>query len=270
MQHSQLSEIQRSISLKRYELAISSLEEYIRKILSEEENKKSDLDLDSDLGSCIEILKACCDKSENTIQISLKIASRLLNHDEYWIRENSLQIMQKLYRSMKNNEFDTVIENCEAKLFDVDNKVREAAVGLISTILQSSLHRYPDLYLTYCQMFEDESWRVRAQALGGVLNFLTPEAEPSSDLIEAFTEKIAPLLRDTDEEIRGLAAEVLKKLFFHMDARKITHLLLPILNDIDFEIRAKGLWITGEIGALYSMNFLISFIDSLKCFLIKS
>jgi hypothetical protein len=257
MQQSMLSEIQRSISLKRYELAITSLETYIRKIITDEETKKSGLDLDLDLGLgiCMDILKAICDKSDLTIKISLKIASWLSNHKEYWIREDSLQILQKLYRSMKNDEFDTVIESCESKLFDVDNKVREAAVGLISTVLQSSLQRYPDLYLTYCQMFEDESWRVRAQALGGVLDFLTPEADPSTDLIEAFTEKIAPLLRDTDEEIRGLAAEVLKKLFIHMDARKITLLLLPILNDIDFEIRAKGLWITGEIGALYFDEF---------------
>ena len=257
MQKSLLQEIQHAVSKKRYEIAISSRDEYIRTIITEEADKKSGLDLDLDLGlgSCMEILKAICDKSDFTIQISLKMAAWLLNNKEYWIREDALRIMQKLYRSMKNNEFDTVIESCETKLFDTDNKVREAAVGLISIILQSSLKRYPDLYLTYCQMFEDESWRVRARALGGVLDFLTPESEPSVELIGAFTEKIAPLLRDTDEEIRGLSSEVLKKLFFHMDAPSITALLLPILNDVDWEIRSKGIWIAGEIGTLYFDDF---------------
>ena len=173
MQKSLLSEIQLSVSLKRYEIAISSLDEYIRKVITEEEVKKSDLDLELDLGlgTCMEILKAICDKTDFTIQISLKLASWLLNHKEYWIREGSLHILQKLYRSMKNDNFDSVIESCETKLFDSDNKVREAAVGLISIILQTSLVRFPDLYLTYCQMFEDESWRVRARSLGGVLDF---------------------------------------------------------------------------------------------------
>ncbi len=206
------------------------------------------------------ILNNICDKSDQTVILSLERINTLLDHSEYWIRQESLQILKKLYsvsselfnleKNVRESElqFDVLIEKIEAKLFDPDKNVREAAVLLVGSILKNSFVQYPELYFTFSRTLEDDSWTVRARALEMVLTIITPESDPPNEMIEILKENVKILLRDPDEEVRGLSAEVLKALCFHLDPNKIHDLLSPLLEDVDWMIREKTIWIIGEIG----------------------
>ncbi len=190
-----------------------------------------------------------CDKSDQTILLSLERINTLLDHSEYWIRQESLQILKKLYL-INPNSFDELIliEKIEAKLFDVDKNVRESAVLLVGNILKHSFTQYSELYFTFSRTLEDDSWTVRARSLEMILAFMEPESHPPKEMIEILKDNVINLLRDPDEEVRGLSAEVLKALCFHMDPNKIHDMLSPLLEDIDWTIREKIIWIIGEIG----------------------
>ena len=201
----------------------------------------------SNLEPLLEFLNNICDKSDHTVLLTLERINNLLDNSEYWIRQEALQILKKIYITHPEN-FDTLIEKIEAKLFDPDKNVRESAVILVGNILKKSFYEYPELYFTFSRTLEDDSWTVRAKALEMILSFLTPESEPPHEMIEVFENNVITLLRDPDEEVRGLSAEVLKALCFHMDPSRINDLLSPLLEDIDWMIREKVIWIIGEIG----------------------
>ncbi|RLI60796.1 MAG: hypothetical protein DRO88_13860, partial [Promethearchaeia archaeon] len=201
----------------------------------------------SNLEPLLEFLNNICDKSDHTVLLTLERINNLLDNSEYWIRQEALQILKKIYITHPEN-FDTLIEKIEAKLFDPDKNVRESAVILVGNILKKSFYEYPELYFTFSRTLEDDSWTVRAKALEMILSFLTPESEPPREMIEVFENNVITLLRDPDEEVRGLSAEVLKALCFHMDPSRINDLLSPLLEDIDWMIREKVIWIIGEIG----------------------
>ena len=235
----QFKEINTLIAKKRYDSAIELTNSYISEALSDD---KKDL-----LEILLGILNNICDKSDHTVLLTLERINNLLDHTEYWIRQESLQILKKLYLIHPEN-FDVLIEKIEAKLFDSDKNVRESAVLLVGTILKDSFIQYPELYFTFSRTLEDDSWTVRARALEMVLIFITPESDPPNEMIEILKENVKILLRDPDEEVRGLSAEVLKALCFHLDSYKIHDLLSPLLEDIDWMIREKTIWIIGEIG----------------------
>ena len=193
------------------------------------------------------ILNNICDKSDHTVLLTLERINNLLDHSEYWIRQESLQILKKLYL-VHPESFDSLIEKIEAKLFDSDKNVRESAVLLVGSILKQSFIQYPELYFTFSRTLEDDSWTVRARALEMVLTFITPESDPPNEMVDILKENVIILLRDPDEEVRGLSAEVLKALCFHLDFYKIHTLLSPLLEDVDWMIREKVIWIIGEIG----------------------
>ena len=231
--------VDQAIVNRQYERALQELIS-IRAVCLEKDDKEQ-------LAICLDLIDSVCDKSDETIQLTLHEIDSLLDHSEYWVRQAALLILKKIFKVIPN-EFQPYIERIEAKLFDVDKKVRETAINLIGSMLTYSLTRYSSLYLSYSRMFEDKSWMVRARALEGVLKFISPETVISQDIINAFMENIEQLLSDPDEEVRGLAAEVLKILCFHMDPARIIKFLDPILHNGDWEIREKGIWIVGEIG----------------------
>jgi len=235
----QIKEINKLIEKKRYDSAIELTNSYISEALSDE---KKDL-----LEILLGILNNICDKSDHTVISSLERINHLLDHSEYWIRQESLQILKKLYLIQPHN-FDELIEKIEAKLFDQDKNVRESAVLLVGHILKHSFIQYPELYFTFSRTLEDESWTVRARALEMVLAFITPNSDPPNEMIDILKENVIILLRDPDEEVRGLSAEVLKALCFHLDPNRIHNLLSPLLEDVDWMIREKAIWIIGEIG----------------------
>lgn len=236
----QIKEINKLIEKKRYDSAIELTNTYISEALGDD--KKKDL-----LEILLGILNNICDKSDQTVILSLERINSLLDHPEYWIRQESLQILKKLYL-ISPNRFDELIEKIEAKLFDSDKNVRESAVLLVGLILKNSFIQYPELYFTFSRTLEDDSWTVRARALEMVLIFVTPNSDPPKEMIEILKENVISLLRDPDEEVRGLSAEVLKALCFHLDPNKIHDLLSPLLDDVDWMIREKAIWIIGEIG----------------------
>lgn len=239
--------IQDAMNERQYELAIDVASTFLHKAL-ESHNEDH-------LAYCLEIYDALCDKTPVTIEMTLKNANILLDNKEYWVRQEALTILKKIFKVVEINKFDPIIERCETKLFDSDKKVRESAVNLIASILKKSFDYYPDLYLTYSQMFEDESWRVRAQALEGMLDFLTPTSQPPVNLLKAIQFNFFKLIRDPDEEIRGLTTEAIKALSYHLPGPELVNLILPILSDTDWEIREKGIWIVGEIGARFYSDF---------------
>ncbi len=242
-----IKELKLLISKKQYNKAINKITKYLSEALLID-----DKDL---IAQSLEILDAICDKTELTINNTLNLVSELIDCNDYWIRQDALNILKKMYPILPSGKFDFFVEKCESKLFDPDKKVRETAVGLISTILKLSFDTYPELYLTYCRMFDDKSWKVRAKALEGVLEFLVPNSNPSDEMVNALSDNLFNLFQDPDEEIRGLAAEVLKSLCFHMEPNKIVKSILLLLNSKDWEIREKGIWIIGEIGFLYYRDF---------------
>ncbi|UYP47672.1 hypothetical protein NEF87_003957 [Candidatus Lokiarchaeum ossiferum] len=244
-------DIDNQISSKQYDKAV----DLIGSLLMEHVFHKSE----KFLAKCLELINIICDKTNYTVDTITEFIAPLLDHEEYWVRQDVLGILKKIYPSVSLGKFDSLIEKCEAKLFDPDKKVREIAVSLVATIIKKSYTDYPDIYLTYCRMFDDDSWKVRAKSLEGVLEFLTPESNPPVDLINALKENLTHLFKDPDEEIRGFASEVMKALCFHMESDEIITILQPILEDDDWEIREKGIWIIGEIGYLYFSEFEVLF-----------
>ena len=89
------------------------------------------------LAYCLEIYDALCDKNDITIEFSLQHIGNLLDNSEYWVRQEALAILKKIFRVVEINKFDSIIEKCEAKLFDPDKKVRESAVNLIAEVLKN-------------------------------------------------------------------------------------------------------------------------------------
>jgi HEAT repeat protein len=236
-----INEIQDFISQKKYVIAIDQSISFMKEAMQIEDKEN--------LSLVLEIINAICDKTDITIEKTLSTVRLLLDYTEYWVKQDALEICEKLFKNIANpQKFDFLIEKIEEKLFDSDKKVREAAVSLVSLILTKSFTQYPGLYLTFSRMFEDHSWTVRAKALEGVIKFLKPESNPSSEMIDAFLENNFTLLRDPDEEVRGLAAEVLRALCYHMHPTKIIDTLTPVLKDVDWAIREKSVWIIGEIG----------------------
>ncbi|MHA1583616.1 MAG: hypothetical protein ACTSWL_00045, partial [Promethearchaeota archaeon] len=234
-----IEKIRTLISSKHYDNTVPKIDDLFNFAL---EHRDEEL-----LMNGLVIINSICDKTKSTIKYSLERMNQLLDNEEAWIRVDALNILRKLFPVATSENFEPLIEKCEVKLFDSDKKVREAAINLIAKILHSSYTIYPELYTSYTRMFDDKSWKIRAQTLVGTLSFLDSTQIPPSDLIEIISQKIPTLLRDPDEEIRGLASEVLKTLCNYLSAENITSLLLPILNDINWEIREKGIWIAGEI-----------------------
>ncbi|MHA1674183.1 MAG: hypothetical protein ACTSYI_11225 [Promethearchaeota archaeon] len=243
--------IQQAMNDRHYEDAIEMTNSFMLAAL--------ELGNEDQLAYCLEIYDALCDKTNVTIEYTLNHINSLLDNSEYWVRQEALTILKKIFRVVEISKFDPIIEKCEAKLFDPDKKVRESAVNLISEVLKKSYDHYPDLYLTYSQMFEDDSWRVRAKALEGMLEFLIPSITPPKNLLRAIQANFFKLIRDPDEEIRGLTTEAIKSLSFHLPGPDMVDLVLPILSDTDWEIREKGIWIVGEIGSRFFDDFTLIF-----------
>jgi len=97
----QIKEINKLIEKKRYDSAIELTNSYISEALSDE---KKDL-----LEILLGILNNICDKSDHTVISSLERINHLLDHSEYWIRQESLQILKKLYLIQPHN-FDELID----------------------------------------------------------------------------------------------------------------------------------------------------------------
>ncbi len=243
--------IQQAMNDRQYEDAIEMTNAFMLGAL--------ELGNEDQLAYCLEIYDALCDKTNVTIEFTLQHIGSLLDNSEFWVRQEALTILKKIFRVVEISKFDPIIEKCEAKLFDPDKKVRESAVNLISEVLKKSYDHYPDLYLTYSQMFEDDSWRVRAKALEGMLEFLIPTITPPKNLLRAIQANFFKLIRDPDEEIRGLTTEAIKSLSFHLPGPDMVDLVLPILSDTDWEIREKGIWIVGEIGSRFFDDFTLIF-----------
>ncbi|MHA1619472.1 MAG: hypothetical protein ACTSVZ_09330 [Promethearchaeota archaeon] len=243
--------IQQAMNDRQYETAIELTNVFMLAAL--------ELGNEDQLAYCLEIYDALCDKTKMTIEFSLKHIGALLDNNEFWVRQEALAILKKIFRVVEISKFDSIIEKCEAKLFDSDKKVRESAVNLIAEVLKKSYIHYPDLYMTYSQMFEDDSWRVRAKALEGMLEFLIPAITPPENLLRAIQSNFFKLIRDPDEEIRGLTTEAIKTLSFHLPGPEVVDLILPILSDTDWEIREKGIWIIGEIGSRFFDDFTLIF-----------
>ncbi len=243
--------IQEAIKSRRYELALERTNNFLLYALQSE--------YEDFLAFCLEVYDALCDKSAQSVELTMKHAPILLDHKEFWIRQEILLILRKIFRYTDISKFDQIIEKCESKLFDVDKKVRESAVILLAEILQKSFDYYPDLYLTYSKMFEDPSWRVRAKALEGMLEFIKSPSQLPKNFLKIFQQNFIKLIRDPDEEIRGLTTEVVKALAHHLTGADLVDMLLLLLNDGDWEIREKGIWIVGEIGSSFFNDFILLF-----------
>ncbi|WP_457557679.1 hypothetical protein [Candidatus Harpocratesius sp.] len=243
--------IQQAIKNRQYEIAIERTNSFLLNTLQSED--------EDHLAYCLEVYDSLCDKSPLTIELTMKYIPELLNNKEYWVRQETLLILRKIFRIADIAKFDPIIELCESKLFDTDKKVRESAIKLLAEVLKKSFDYYPDLYITYSKMFEDTSWRVRAKALEGMLEFLVPTSHPPKRLLQIFQASFSKLIRDPDEEIRGLTTEAVKALGYHLSGQEMVDILLNILNDSDWEIREKGIWIVGEIGDLFFSDFTIIF-----------
>ncbi len=232
--------INRFLEQKQYDEAIEELLEIIKDSVDNDENDV--------LMVSLNYLERICDKTSFCTKITLEIIPILLEHREYWVRQKSINIIEIMIRFEEPAIFDGIIEQCEAKLFDDDKNVRVSTVNLIATIFQKTYSHFPDLHEIYARMLNDASWKVRAKALEGILRFVTPDKSPPEKFILTFIDYLYKLFHDADEEIRGLATEVFTRLSLFMDVEKINEHLLLLLNDPDWEIREKAIWIIGEIG----------------------
>ncbi len=88
---------------------------------------------------------------------------------------------------------------------------------------------------------------------------MIPSITPPKNLLRAIQANFFKLIRDPDEEIRGLTTEAINSLSFHLPGSDMVDLVLPILGDTDWEIREKGIWIVGEIGSRFFDDFTLIF-----------
>jgi hypothetical protein len=236
----EIKEVQNQIELKDYLSAVGQLGILLNQSLNEQ-NK----DL---LSMVLDLLNGICDKSDETIELTLENVKNLLDHPDDWVRLEILIIFKKMYL-VAPERFKLLIEKIESKLYDSDKKVRELAITIIAQVLKLHFDDYPELYLSFCHMFEDESWIVRARAVECSLDLLKRPIAP--EMIEIFQNAFLKLIEDPDEEVRGFTTEAFLLLFNQITPEKYLESIDFLLDNSNWEIREKAIWLIGELGKKY-------------------
>jgi HEAT repeat protein len=244
-----LNFVHQAIAKKEYSSALTHIFALIEELIDHPD--------DDQFSMGFELLYSICDKSDYIIKSVLEfvVQTKLIDLPQDWVRLETIHILTKIYPHIPDF-FDPIIEKIEMKLFDIDKKVRESAVNLVSLILNRTLEnqQFPDLYLSLAQMLKDESWIVRVRTLEGILRILRTHTQINDTFINVFREEAVKLLQDPDEEVRTVTTETLKEICMHSGTHANVSMLRTLLKADDWEVREKGIYILGEIaGTQYNI-----------------
>ena len=97
-----MTQITDAIAEKKYDSAMNLTEAMLPSAINDSNPEK--------LAFIMDIIHSICDKTDYIIKQTSELMNQLLNHNEYWIRQDSLKIMLKLFIIRPNGFFSDMTE----------------------------------------------------------------------------------------------------------------------------------------------------------------
>lgn len=197
----------------------------------------------------IEKITLICDKTPIVAEkIVNQIALTLLHHNDVWINTEILIILEKISKYTPNT-LSILIEPIINSLKHHDNGIREIAINIIGNLILSIERSNTELIYALIKTLNDDEWKIRARTLEIIKEIViskkrTEQSIPDLELIQLISDKI----EDEDEEVRNTSIEILHQIKPFINPDVFFNILEQLVEDVNWEICEKGIWLVGETG----------------------
>lgn len=197
----------------------------------------------------IEKITLICDKTHNVAEkIVNHIALTLLNHNDVWINTEIMIILEKISKYTPNI-LSILIEPIISSLKHYDKGIREICLNIIGNLILSIEGSNTELIYALIKTLNDDEWKIRARALEIIKEIIISKKKieqsiPDLELIQLISDKI----EDEDEEVRNASIEILHAIKTFINPDVFFNILEQLIEDVNWEICEKGIWLVGETG----------------------
>ncbi|MHA1821068.1 MAG: hypothetical protein ACTSU2_13165 [Promethearchaeota archaeon] len=104
-----------------------------------------------------------------------------------------------------------------------------------------------DIYFSLLRPLSDDSWRIRLKALK-IFKDIALKGILPNDFFNQYIELVSGLINDDEEEVQSFSVHLLKDLYYKINLDVFRNIILKLLNEEEWDIRDKVIWIIGEVG----------------------